>query len=41
MTWLKDMWLNSRKGMRRIFLVGVFLVLLVLAFKWSGSTPLF
>jgi hypothetical protein len=41
MTWLKDMWLNSRKATRRMFLIGVFLVLLVLAVKWSGSTPLF
>jgi len=41
MTWLKDMWLNSSKGTRRLFLAGAFVVLIIVALKWSGSTPLF
>jgi hypothetical protein len=41
MTWLKDMWLSSRKGTRRLFLLGVFLLLLFFVYRWNGETPIF
>jgi hypothetical protein len=41
MNWLVEIYKASRKGTRRILLVGIILISLIIALKWSGVNPIF